>query len=444
MKIIFSNPPSKNRKGLKERGMFPLPAIMLADALGEEMRIEQASPDLTPNHLPLVNAISDSKASWAAFTCYQETMSSVIELARLAKNTGKKVVLGGAHVCLWGGKVVLEEIPEADFVIIGEGELPFKMLIEGFDFNKIPGLWWRDNGKIKNNNLPLYYHDWINQPPLIKGYLHFDYSEIWDLHQRNGRTGHKKPFSVMAIRGCAYALRNKKRCKFCAMPLGNLLRCRLPRHFWAEIMWAVDKYGIDVVWDHSDSLFGSVDWLNEAARTRPIGSPSIWCYGRADEIRNDTIQAISKIGVEHIYIGVEVGSNQRLREFNKGITLEEVSLATHLCKKYDIKVQLSFIFGLPGETRKSLDDILKLAAHYAELGVEDIVFHEFILRKGLGWFNSVVQKYPGTNGVVIDQGELQEVYWKLFNPSLDRDETVEKVKSVISLFPKSELTAWNI
>lgn len=443
MYILFSNPPAHTRGGLKDRGMFPLPSIALANALHRDTIIEQASPDLLPNGLEPSKVVAQSNADWLALTCYQETMGAAKMLCEIGRATGKKVVLGGAHVCLWGGKRILEEIPEADYAIIGEGELPLRLLVDGSDQKRIPGLWWRDKQPI-TNQLPLYFHDWTNEPPMIQGYSAFDYSEIWKIHEAIGRTGHKKPFSIMGLRGCGYALRSKRRCSFCAMPIGNRLRCRSPKYFWEEIVWAVKTNGVDVIQEHSDSLLGCSDWLQEIARSRPQSAPPIWCYGRADEITEETIDIISKTGIEHIYIGVEGGSDQRLEAMRKGVTLEQVFEAIRLCKRHNISVQASFVIGYPGETKGSLSDTLSCASRCLDSGADDIVFHEFILRKGLRWFESLVRQYPEFDHVQVDQGRLQEEYWKRFNPHLLRDDVMQQAINVSKQFPRSEITAWNI
>jgi radical SAM superfamily enzyme YgiQ (UPF0313 family) len=442
--VIFANPPAIAREGQQQRGMFPLPLIALAGFLDQEIRIENVSPDLLADYSSAPTVISLSDSDWLVMTCYQETMRSVVKLAKIAKNSGKKVVLGGHHITIWGGEKVLGEIPEVDYVIVGEGEVPLKLLIEGADPEEIPGLWWRENGIPKTNRLPLYFDDWPNRPPMIKGYSNFDYSALWTRNEGIGRTGYKKPISVIGIRGCAYAQRIGRRCTFCAMPLYNRLRCRNPKHFWEEIVWLVNQFEVDLIWDHSDSLLGSPVWLAEIAESRPKNTPPIWCYGRADEINSKTIELISKIGIEHVYIGVEVGSNERLKEIKKGITLSQVLNAIRLCRRYNIRVQPSFIVGLPGETEESLRDTINFAFKCKEEGADDIVFHEFILRKDLQWWEVLTTKFPELNRVVVDQGMIQKLMWQEFNPKLQREKAIERVKDVLKEFPHSELTAWNI
>lgn len=442
--VIFANPPARTREGQQRRGMFPLPLVALADFLDQEIEIEQVSPDLLTDYSLAATIVSQSNLEWLAMTCYQETMRSVIELAKIAKNSGKRVVLGGHHISIWGGGQILKEIPEADFVIIGEGEIPLKLLITSNAPQQIPGLWWRENGIVNTNRFPLYSDDWSTRPPMIRGYSAFNYSALWKRNEKIGRTGYKRPFSIIGIRGCAYAQRSRRRCTFCAMPPSNHLLCRNSKYFWEEITWIGNRFQADLIWDHSDSLLGSPAWLAKTAETRPKNTPPIWCYGRADEINSKTIKFISKIGIEHVYIGIEVGSDERLKEIKKGITLNQVLNAIRLCRRYNIRVQPSFIVGLPGETEKSLNDTINFAFQCKEEGADDIVFHEFILRKGLQWFDALVREYPELNRVVLNQGAVQNLMWQHCNPKLERKEAIEKIKKALREFPHSELTAWNI
>lgn len=442
--VMFANPPAIAREGQQRRGMFPLPLIALADFLDQEIRVENVSPDLLADYPSASTIVSSSNSEWLAITCYQETMKSVVELAKIAKSSGKKVILGGHHVTIWGGEKVLVEVPETDYAIVGEGEIPLRLLVKGVAPEQIPGLWWRENGLPRTNQVPIYYNDWSNRPPMIKGYTSFDYSVLWKRNEKIGRTSYKRPFSIIGIRGCAYAQRTGRRCTFCAMPLSNRLRCRNPKHFWDEITWIVNQFQVDLIWDHSDSLIGSRSWLTEIAESRPQNTPPIWCYGRADEINPKTIELISKIGIEHVYIGVEVGSNERLKEIKKGITLTRVLNAIRLCRQYNIRVQPSFIVGLPEETEDSLEDTINFAFQCKEEGADDIVFHEFILRKGLRSWEILVAKFSELDRVVVDQGMVQKLMWQEFNPELQREETMEKIRHVLREFPHSELTAWNI
>ncbi|PLS16432.1 B12-binding domain-containing radical SAM protein [Bacillus sp. M6-12] len=104
---------------------------------------------------PIMNIVGDlhsKKPDIIGFSCYIwniEETKKVVELLKKV-NPQLKVILGGPEVTYdvadW-----LEEIPQADFIVIGEGEETFKQLLtelhgEG-NFAEISGLAFRDEGR---------------------------------------------------------------------------------------------------------------------------------------------------------------------------------------------------------------------------------------------------------------------------------------------------------
>ena len=87
------------------------------------------------------------------FCCYIWNITSVLELVTRVKEelSGCVVVLGGPEVS-YNAKEVLQSAPLVDFVISGEGELPFAKLLlainSGSEPEGIPGLCWRKGGEI--------------------------------------------------------------------------------------------------------------------------------------------------------------------------------------------------------------------------------------------------------------------------------------------------------
>ncbi len=88
-----------------------------------------------------------------SFSCYIWNIQAVLRLtARLKRAVpGLLVVLGGPEVS-YRAEDVLRHEPSVDFVLSGEGERPFAMLLEslhdGASLNEIPGLCYRDGDTI--------------------------------------------------------------------------------------------------------------------------------------------------------------------------------------------------------------------------------------------------------------------------------------------------------
>ena len=68
----------------------------------------------------------------------------------------------------------------------------------------------------------------------------------------------------------------------------------------------------------------------------------------------DVIKALASAGCENVWIGAESGSQKILDAMDKGITVEQIRIATQLMKENGIKPSFFIQFGYPGEHK---DDI---------------------------------------------------------------------------------------
>ncbi|MFD6440500.1 B12-binding domain-containing radical SAM protein [Peribacillus sp. NPDC060186] len=123
---------------------------------------------------PIMNIVGDlysKKPDVIGFSCYiwniEETMKVVAMLKKI--NPELVIILGGPEVTYDVGEW-LDQIPGADFIVIGEGEVTFKALlseIEGAnDYKKVGGIAYRldgkkviqpQNGKVDLKSLPTPY-----------------------------------------------------------------------------------------------------------------------------------------------------------------------------------------------------------------------------------------------------------------------------------------------
>lgn len=100
----------------------------------------------------IVGDLHSKKPDVIGFSCYiwniEETMKVVAMLKKI--NPELVIILGGPEVTYDVGEW-LDQIPGADFIVIGEGEVTFKSLlseIEGSnDYKKVGGIAYRLDGK---------------------------------------------------------------------------------------------------------------------------------------------------------------------------------------------------------------------------------------------------------------------------------------------------------
>ncbi|MEH7886482.1 B12-binding domain-containing radical SAM protein [Bacillus sp. JJ1609] len=108
---------------------------------------------------PIINIVTDliqKKPDVIGFSCYIWNIEESIKVIRMIKKIDPsiKIVVGGPEVTYdvmdW-----MKEAEEFDFIVIGEGEQTFKLLlaeIEGDqDYKKVPGIAYRNGGSIQMN-----------------------------------------------------------------------------------------------------------------------------------------------------------------------------------------------------------------------------------------------------------------------------------------------------
>jgi radical SAM superfamily enzyme YgiQ (UPF0313 family) len=117
-----------------------------------------------------------------------------------------------------------------------------------------------------------------------------------------------------------------------------------------------------MIWDVSDSFSGAVseqdDWLKAVAETKPSdleGKVNFKIFGRADEMGEESVKYLKRIGVYEVFIGVESGDQRKLEAVNKCSTLEDNLRAVENLKNYGIQTYVSLVYALPDEDAESLE-----------------------------------------------------------------------------------------
>ena len=183
--------------------------------------------------------IGDSKADLfgisSSFTPYHQ---EAIEIARIIKEWDRRkvVVMGGAHISC-DPEGVLKN-PLVDYIVLGEGETRFPLLLEQLGkgekggIEEIDGIGYRTDGEIHINPLQDFIRDLDSLPHPARELLDLDRYQM------------KKKRSTMIItsRGCPHG------CAYCSAPLvmGTSFRRRSPEAILREMMECRIRYDIRV------------------------------------------------------------------------------------------------------------------------------------------------------------------------------------------------------
>ncbi len=271
----------------------------------------------------------------------------VYDTVRILKelSPNSKILLGGYHATFFPERT-LEECPEADFVIAGEGEKPLLALVNELekdspDLTKVPALYYRQEGTIVHNKATSY---------LTPKELPFpDYASA-DLDGFQAIAPHFKyqpTYQLLAGRGCPF------NCAFCnAVQMhGRSHRMKPVDKLIIELRWLKENMGAKG-FSFLDSTFtANRKWTLEFchAYEREIGLP--WaCFARADCVDEERVSAMKRSGCWQIGMGLESANDATLRSINKKTTVEDNRQALELLKRHKIRSYASFILGWPGET----------------------------------------------------------------------------------------------
>ncbi len=276
--------------------------------------------------------------------------------AHLASSHHLPVVLGGIHPTLMPEESI--ETPGVFGICIGEGEYPMLELCDalsrGADPTGIANLWVRHNGKIFRNELrplirdldalPFPDRDLFNFDQLLKQYPEAEF---------------------MGSRGCPY------RCAYCANHAlvnlykgkGPYVRYRSIKNLLDEVETVVARYtGIGWIGFHDDTFTLNPRWLADfaeqyAARFRL----PFWCNATARSVTPEVVEQLKRAGCFEVRIGVESGNDHiRMNVLDKKVTREEIVRAFRLLKEAGIERYAFNMVGLPGETKQTMEETIRL------------------------------------------------------------------------------------
>lgn len=289
-------------------------------------------------------------------------------IARAVKARAKTpIIMVGGHVSALPGQTMREEA--IDYACNGEGPETIVGLFEGDWVPMIPSLVWRDTTK---SEPPIVINK--SGPLLDLNGLHGNAWDLLPMHlyrahnwQCFGDLSKRQPYaSIYTSLGCPYA------CSFCCIQApfspeknGNRYRMRDPADVVAEIKMLHDRYGVSTI-KITDEMF----ILNERHYTAicegiiaaGLGDElNIWAYARVDTVKSATLSLLRRAGIRWLALGIESGSKHVRDGADKALRNDDIVGVVRAAQAAGIYVIGNYIFGLPDETHKSMQETLDLA-----------------------------------------------------------------------------------
>lgn len=297
------------------------------------------------------------------------------QLARLARRhlpAGVPILIGGPHVS-YQDRECLQETPELDIVVRGEGEWTALELLQalaaGGELGDVPGVTWRaPDGSIHRNKMRKL-GDVGALPPVDFGLLPSTFA-------------HRMDVSVLTSRGCAF------RCRFCHefRYWGGKVR-EFPVERILGEMQRLARYGNhlqgidDSMLDMSTPFF--MELVAALGRSDRL-MPDFGLLTRLDTVTEEGARAMKHAGLRWVSMGAESGSQVVLDAMNKGLAVERIAKSLRIVREAGLEAATFFIVGHPGDTPAESEVTLEFVDG---LWREDLV----------SWIDiSTFAPYPGT------------------------------------------------
>jgi hopanoid biosynthesis associated radical SAM protein HpnJ len=248
----------------------------------------------------------------------------------------------------------LETAAAVDFCCGEEFDFTCKELADGLPLEQVRGLAYRaeDGGIVRNPTRPLLddmdrlpfvspvYRDNLPMEKYFIGYLKHPYISLY--------TG----------RGC------RSRCTFCLWPQtvgGHRYRVRSARHVLEEVEWIRDHLPEvkEIMFD--DDTFTD---LRQRAEEIAVGMGRLgvtWSCNAKPNVPYSTLKVMKENGLRLLLVGYESGDEKILRTVKKGVLVDQIRQFSRDCRELGIRVHGTFILGLPGETRETIDATIEFA-----------------------------------------------------------------------------------
>ncbi len=303
-----------------------------------------------------------------------------------------------------GAKVAVEPqqslaaSPVIDFVAGNEFDFAIKDVADGKDWNAIGGLSYRDaDGKIVHNAPRPVLEDMDQLPFVTPVYKR-------DLVIENYFIGYlKHPYiSLYTGRGC------KSRCTFCLWPQtvgGHRYRTRSVGHVIEEIAWAQKAFPQVKEFFFDDDTFTD-DTARTEAIARELGKLGVtWSCNAKANVPRDTLKVMRDNGLRLLLVGYESGNQKILHNIKKGMLVDVAKRFTRDCHDLGITIHGTFILGLPGETKETIQETIRFATeinpHTIQVSLAAPYPGTFLFKQALenGWLDEANAELVDGHGV---------------------------------------------
>ncbi len=371
----------------------------------------------------IISEIYKKQPDILCFSCYIWNIETILYITKNIKKIMPEtiIVLGGPEVS-FETKELMESNDSIDIVVIGEGEIVFKNLIDCLskenDYSKISGIAYRGKGDI-----------FINQkeknPSLEE--IPFPYDE--ELLTKD------KIVYYESSRGCPY------NCQYCLSSADQGVRYLPIERVKNELKYLIDAEVKQIKF--VDRTFNAnKDFALEIMKFIIANNKEKTNFHfevTADLLGEEMLTLLKEVpvGLFQFEIGVQSTNEETLKEIDRKMDFEKLKEKVNIISSYrNIHQHLDLIVGLPKEDyytfRKSFEDVFSLRPEKLQIGFLKLLKGSGLRAKALE-YNYVYLDTPPYEVLENDSlsygeiirlkgiEEMVEIYWnsRIFNTSIE-------------------------
>lgn len=321
-----------------------------------DIRIELGEYTINHQRERILQDIYKRSPDVVGFSCYIWNILYVKEMVRNLKKVMPEVRiwLGGPEVSYDAEKVLLE-LPEAELVMLGEGEETFRRLIEQEELSSLPGIAYRGaDGQIHVNG---------PAPLLPLDEIPFSYGDLDGLEHRI--------IYYESSRGCPFS------CSYCLSSIDRSVRFRSLDLVKKELLFFLERKVLQV------------KFVDRTFNCKKSHSIEIWRFLldhdngvtnfhfeiSADLLDEEEIELIGRMrpGLIQLEIGVQTTNPETITEIRRRMDLKKLEKnVVRVNARHNVHQHLDLIAGLPFENlerfRKSFNDVYRMEPEQLQLG----------------------------------------------------------------------------